>query len=960
MNIEFEKMRIIELSAADLYFSFFYNEPIVIKNEKNRFDERFSEIMPLNLDIIYLNSINLLKLKRLGSEYYTEDFVNVSFEHPLFVDENNKHIIPKKTDTKDYTKYSTATIREYFYKNGFVLNGKTYVRYKRASGSARNGSCLFIRKELFRKMNEWSKAGLDEDTCYKSITSYEAYRALSLSSIISSLRLNPRNILFVDDKHIILEKQKVIRVYQEENTLNAEEATCSIDNNIFDGEGLLDRSVFEKCGFENHGMMLLRNRFFKCCAFNTNLQQWFKDNGVTSIEQLNGKTSAKCIEDIVLVVSESCLKYIKMCDGKLSKENIEKWCENITDDDGQSLFGVVKTDKPTRFFDGDMVETTYQLLNSLQIKEKKMSALIAPYMMYIDYIRDLKNTPEFIRYYLEHEYIEKNDDDSNIPLIDDSEYADELLAQDLVDYTGYTFKDKVCLELLKITEDVKNTKLFKNRVLRSVIDSMKLKLYNGRVLVHGTYATLFGNPYEYLLYTLKSQKDKAFETTLLSENEIYSPFFNDGQTIVGSRAPHITMGNVLLAKNKKCHLIDKYFNLTREIVVVDAIKNNIQHRLSGCDYDSDTILLTDNQYLVDAAKLNYNRFLVPFTDFKSKDTENASSNKTKQQIVEELIRIDGIISQNNVGRIVNLSQLLNSNLWNNFNRNNSELISETYKKIAILSALSGAEIDRAKRPFDFASTKVLNDVQRFAKDKYGVEIDGETQIKQPLFYSNISNEKHRKLRIGEIEKMIAEPDREVFKTSMDLLWIYVNETGFKNTRTEGITLFELINKDAKAGGSKYKQADEAIKSLKEIGKILSLKHGKKEKKKQFELEKQNFQNEIENGYQALKHKIDSPQKVKIIIKKLEAIALGQKVKDLEEEDDGPSAFTLLYILLYMVWRHSRKIGYNLASLFPDNTKPLNTLKKCDEGTYILFNKYYFNTQATKRNKSIVFARKTAN
>ena len=34
-------------------------------------------------------------------------------------------------------------------------------------------------------------------------------------------------------------------------------------------------SEFERAGYADKGMMLLRNRFFKVCAFNTNLQKWF-------------------------------------------------------------------------------------------------------------------------------------------------------------------------------------------------------------------------------------------------------------------------------------------------------------------------------------------------------------------------------------------------------------------------------------------------------------------------------------------------------------------------------------------------------------------------------------------------------------------------------------------------------------------------------------------------------------
>ena len=63
-------------------------------------------------------------------------------------------------------------------------------------------------------------------------------------------------------------------------------------------------------------MMLLRNRYFKGCAFNTKIQQWFKDNDITSIDQLNGVTLANDISEVRMIVTESCLKFCKMLDSE--------------------------------------------------------------------------------------------------------------------------------------------------------------------------------------------------------------------------------------------------------------------------------------------------------------------------------------------------------------------------------------------------------------------------------------------------------------------------------------------------------------------------------------------------------------------------------------------------------------------------------------------------------------------
>lgn len=921
-----DSLRIIKIGGADIYFNVLKNEPLNIKNGKEEFNELFSDILPPNLDLYYLESQGKLKTKALGDELYSYDLVNVSFKYPLYVNKNSERVFPKTAEEKaECDKITASEIRKNLYLDGFVLNGKQYVRYKRSSGAAKSGSCLFIKKDLYRLMNEWSKTGLDEDKdlCFKSLTSYEAYKALSLSSIITTLDLNPYNILFVKDAEVVLKGQDVINVHEDKG-LVAEEKTVDVVNNIFDGEGLLDTSVFRRNHKVNKGMMLLRSRFFKCCAFNTNLKQWFKDNNITRIDQLNGITFAKNVNDIVLVASESCLKYLKMCNGGFNRENIKRWCDQISKD--QTKFGVVKTDKPTRFFDGEMVETTYQLLNSLQLSHGDVNKLIVPYIDYILHIRDIKKTPEFIRFFLEGE-----DDENDEPEYDDEteDTNDDDIAKQVLKYSSYSFKNKICLELTKIDGDIKYTNLFKKRVLGSIIDSLLLKLYNGRVLVYGTYATLFGNPYEYLNYIIlgKDNKplfDKDNPVSTFADGELYCSFFEDDEELIGSRAPHTTMGNVLYSKNKRVSEIDKYFNLSKQIVVVDAINNNIQQRLSGCDYDSDSMLLSNNEVLVDAAKKNYQVFKVPFTGFSSTNKKIKKLAKGKKEnILLNLSVIDDEISNNVVGKIVNLSQLLNSHLWDKFGKDKRYYYNDLYKKIATLAILSGADIDSAKRSFSFSTVKEYNRLKSYArKEGYYDKI--------PLFFTILNREDNHKPKISKI-KQEKEKKRE-FKTSMDYLWEIVNRSSFiDDVRTKTIPFFDLIKHDYSTKnipGDVYRQNNLSLAILGEIKETVD-KIDQKDKN-DFELKKLNFNSVIKRAYKKLKNKINSIEKAKLLL------------KSLEDLDDG---YSKSFLLLYIISNFPKEIGYSLKDLFFKDAKPLPTLRRTEYGEepqYTLFERYDYN------------------
>ena len=84
---------------------------------------------------------------------------------------------------------SVKKVREYVYKNGFHVDGVKYVRFKRSSGSARVGKCLFIDERLYDDMFELAKCGLDVNEGDEiDLASFEAYISLPTSSIIAQLK----------------------------------------------------------------------------------------------------------------------------------------------------------------------------------------------------------------------------------------------------------------------------------------------------------------------------------------------------------------------------------------------------------------------------------------------------------------------------------------------------------------------------------------------------------------------------------------------------------------------------------------------------------------------------------------------------------------------------------------------------------------------------------------------------
>lgn len=111
--------------------------------------------------------------------------------------------------------------------------------------------------------------------------------------------------------------------------------------------------------------------------------------------------------------------------------------------------------------------------------------------------------------------------------------------------------------------------------------------------------------------------------------------------------------------------------------------------------------MTDNELLVKAALRHYNHFAVP--------TRLVSSRSTKRKYTaDEKADLDIKTSTNKIGEIINLSQELNTLLWDKLNTGASiEDVHDLYCDIAMLDVLSNIEIDKAKREYTINSAKEI-------------------------------------------------------------------------------------------------------------------------------------------------------------------------------------------------------------------------------------------------------------
>ena len=500
--------------------------------------------LPYSLESIYLDSLTagkeIHKYKR--DKQYTKAIINVTF--------NNKYAAKVKEDEENTIEdrdLSTKEIREELYNNGFTLDGCKYVLYKRSGSKARNGQVLFIKQKYFEDMILWSRLGLTftkgiskEDSEEVDIASLKAYESLTLSSIESTIEIDPNSILLVEDiDSTFTELASVTELVGGELITTTKEIELS--NSIFDGEGLMDESLFTGV-LEGKSMALLRARFLKSCVFNTKIQEFFKDNNITEVRDMFGKVHNA--EDIKIITTPNSLKFLKFAYkiGKGTKEEAYNyWKANVG-----NMFGICKWDKSTHFQNG-YNQLSYQMINSIEFSKEEIKELSKEEL---EYVNLLKNDLEVFK--------------RHISLQEDS------CSRDLM------------LNLLAINNKVANTKMFKE-FRRNNIKSYINRLRQGKIKIANTdYCTILGNPVELLYHAigrLESDRNEVIKY-MDGKNEVYCRAYRDGEELCGFRNPHVCSGNVLYVKNKWREEY-KYLNLSNNIVIVNAIGFGIQDRLQG-------------------------------------------------------------------------------------------------------------------------------------------------------------------------------------------------------------------------------------------------------------------------------------------------------------------------------------------------------------------------------------------
>lgn len=782
-NLEHERLVEVQNRIEELNKEIFsFEKPIKFPEKNNRFyysGTIADSLMGRKLRQVAKDRGEYDKaIKTVGDSDYTDLIINIKFKQDIMIPDGKKKVYNPETkeieetdEKKTKRLISKKKLRQMAYRDGVTINGVRYVNFQRTSSKARVGNCLFIREDYFEEMNEWQNLGIPFNELKEAdIVSICSYQSLISSSIIGELDIDPYSILLIDD--VSGQATMDCNVVELDRGIDGKDAGLKVvkkpytqKTDLWDGQSLIDFSVFKsgkyaernkddeiaEHSYEPYGFMLLRNHFFKSAAFNTNLQEYYKERfkDVKNPVIYDAFGNAFDPKKVLMVTTRNSVKIFKfakiICDNMIDDDKKEylNGLEQLLDEKYEEIlkakqkvttakrkltmlrnYDSEKGKEPPTQDDIDMAqddlieaEINYDGIGiafSHEAKELLEAIKFERERLTWDWYREQIKDQWFGVCKTEHKsklgdkqqlwyqiFVSLNFNKDELwelvkPQVEEINLMRKYPAffKRHID-TSATDKigDSMMLTLLNVNEDITRTKWYTN-YRHSKIQGMIKKMLAGKIQIKGSdFCVLFGNPYE----MLRASCGDTIETSVLNDFECYCSRYDDGEELFGMRSPHICIGNNALLKNTYRDEW-KWFNLTDNIIIVNFWGRGafLAPKWNGCDVDSDSAFIGNNSIILEKVK-EVQDYLIPINEVPQEAKFYEFTN-------DNMAKVDGQLCNDMIGKICNLARDLSSFYWHLYNtgtkENKQEYLSMMYDDICLLEVLSNIAIDSAKRRYD--------------------------------------------------------------------------------------------------------------------------------------------------------------------------------------------------------------------------------------------------------------------
>ena len=621
------------------------------------------------------------------------------------------------TDAKKQGEKEYGTIA----KQGFMMNGKRYVRLYSGSGQIRRNIITFIREDLYEPIFNSLLCGLSLADFGKEFNAakFNAYCGLNMSGchllpdelspnvcIVDDFeQIRPHNtvnyvtedeveyITLPDEDYILYDGQTDFDIENRIATRKSDGKTFSIHKGIkkyitetpydeidgspalnsFDGQGLMSPEwagrISEHLGLEyTPSALIIRAPWVKGLLANVPFHEWFYEHGISEITDSFGKV--RKIVDIDCIISKSQFKMHKVYRTKCERMGINAWdyhTEQMIKN--HLLWGIAKLNNAV---DDEVKSFNYQYLQALRLDNKNIDELCKPTE---DFLQSL-NSGDIEAVY---NNLMVNGKSYSTDIVDDENDIDESIAN-----SNYKKLFQRVIEA--------NPKFINDKYIREMIFKECQSKFNGaklgKILVRGNFQFCISDPVAQLEWIARNHCNIDIEVKgVVNAGHTYSNYWMNADEktdeIVLMRSPLIDRNEI--AKRKLIKTSEHYFRYISSGLIY-SVHDLTALQQGGCDFDGDISFSTNNpivlkgSYDYEMAKPLY--YELSATDLVGRITP------------VNMIRADIRGLNSAVGKISNKGGSLYAKLQNY--PPESEEYRKIYNSIVALGQVVGMEIDRIK------------------------------------------------------------------------------------------------------------------------------------------------------------------------------------------------------------------------------------------------------------------------
>lgn len=605
-------------------------------------------------------------------------------------------------------------------KQGFIMNGKKYVRLYSGSGQIRRNTVTFIREDLYEPIFNSLLCGLTLADFGKEFNAakFNAYCGLNMSGChLLPEELSP-NVCVVDDfeqirphntvNYVTEDAVKYITLPDEDYILVDGQTEFVIDNGIatrksdgktfsvhkgikkhitempydeiesspalnsFDGQGLMSPEwagrISEHLGLDYiPSALIIRALWVKGLLANVPFHEWFYEHGISKITDSFGKV--RQIADIDCIITKSQFKMHKVYNAKCTSMGVNAWDYHTEQmNENHLLWGIAKLNNSA---DDEVKSLNYQYLQALQLDDEDIDELCKPTE---EFLKSLNSGDITVVY----NNLIVNGGSYFTEIMDDENDIDES-----VDNTNYK---KLFQRVIEANPEFINDKYIREMIFKECVSKFNgAKL--GKILVRGNFQFCISDPVAQLEWIAQNHCGADIEVKgKIKAGYIYSNYWmNEEETkeIVLMRSPLIDRNEI--AKRKLVSTTEHYFRYLSSGLIY-SINDLTALQQGGCDFDGDISFSTNNPIIL---KGSYD-----YETAKPLYYELSTTDLVGRITPINMIRADIRGLNSAVGKISNKGGSLYAKLQNYSSE--SKEYQKIYDSIVALGQVVGMEIDRIK------------------------------------------------------------------------------------------------------------------------------------------------------------------------------------------------------------------------------------------------------------------------